>query len=173
MTRWISMAALVALTACDDKADTGGFSSTDDTGEVDEPFAPEEGEWTMGALTTVEDGCKVVEETGEDGEVTIALTAEAELSLVSGEMNLACTLTDQDFSCPDEVEVQDYTSHGVDVILTLTYGHSGSFSDAATGSLVFTIDLSCEGEDCGRFEEDYDVTLPCHSEATSALSFGG
>ncbi len=171
MTRWTPMAFLIALTACDDKVDTGGIADTGDTTEVDEPFAPEEGEWTMGALTTVEDGCKVVEETGKSGEVTIALIAETELSLVSGDMDLACTLSDQDFSCPDEVEVQDYTSHGVDVILTLTYGHSGSFSDASTGSLVFTIDLSCEGEDCGRFEKDYDVVLPCHSEATSALSF--
>jgi hypothetical protein len=75
-----------------------------------------------------------------------------------------CTLDGRDFTCEvDDLSdsVEDLSSEGADVILTIKYDIGGRFSGDTKGSFFIAIDFTCEGLDCLESR----ITFPC----TSAL----
>ncbi|MFT4979922.1 MAG: hypothetical protein ACI8S6_005834 [Myxococcota bacterium] len=121
----------------------------------------------------LEDGCNISGDKTKPYSIDIAMTGESTMSMTGAELDLSCTLTDMSYACDDEVDVQDYTSKGADVVLTTTFSYSGAFSDAQTGGLLYTIVADCEGADCGQLEKDFELTLPCTSAASTELTFSG
>ena len=166
--RLLTLPLVITLIGCDDK-DTG----TTDTGDTAEeaPFAPEEGAWQVTDFQAIVDECGMMDKAG-DFDLTLAMTSETDFTLVGNEFDLTCTLSDMAFACADEVDVQDYTSEA-DVILTITFRYSGTFTDAASGEMGFGIDIDCEGKDCPVLEENEGIDLPCTSDATTTFTFQG
>ena len=172
MTRWMTLLGLL-LVACGDKDDPGTDSG--DTGGTDTnaAFAPEEGDWLAGALSPVVDECDIFDELdGEKGGVvTLTLTSETTFSLVDeDDFAVDCTLSGRDFSCETEDMIEDYSGKGVDVVLTTTFGYSGTFDTTTSGTVYFNIDVTCEGEDCGFVTKKAGLTLPCATTASAAIS---
>ena len=164
MRSWLGL-VLFALGCDDGKSDTAQ--------EEEEGFALSEGDWSASPLAAVTDGCSIVEEGGDSFTLNIAMTGDDTFSLTGSELDVSCTLSDQDFTCEEEEDVQDYTAKGADVILTTRFTYAGSFDTETAGSLTYTVDVSCEGTDCSILETDYEVAFPCESAATTTLSFAG
>ncbi|MFT5685440.1 MAG: hypothetical protein ACI8RZ_006391 [Myxococcota bacterium] len=179
------LSVVFLLAACGDKeddsgtTDSGDTTDTDTTDTTDESITPEDGDWYSGEKVIEKDTCGFGDEgedTGsKDDSVTLTVTSETTFTLDDGDkFNASCTFDSAGaFICEPQVEMSDYTTHGVDAILTISQSFGGSFSSSTEGNLTLSIDASCEGGDCGFLTKKGGITLPCTTSASFTISHGG
>ena len=142
-------------------------------------FAPNEGEWTVGAF--VSDGAcgsefNMADDTGSAPE-TIELTMDKDgkgfTILNEDDSETHCSLRAKDFDCePPEIEDSEMSleEFGLDATVYLDLSIGGSFSSQTAGEVDSTMDISCEGENCDVVEDEVGVDLPCSTDSEAPLS---
>jgi hypothetical protein len=160
---------LVALPGCpkgDDTADTEADADTDtdaDTdadGDSDLPFAPAEGDWVISRGEVLKDGCGIKKPPAKEIPVVVTAEGKGAFSYDDGEFVFHCHLTDMDFVC-DPVEESNTDLGSYDATLIGTDTVAGSFESETSCSGTATLNMSCEGADCGLVEKKSGFDFPC------------
>ena len=164
---------LFALLACGDKADTG----SDD-------FAPTEGSWSYDGLVYESDECNLEASfsaaTLEAIVWTMTLT-EGGLELVTATADpVSCTLSGVDLTCDvtlvtDHTEWPEGSANTGDPDATTTSAGlvEGTFSDAETSTLTFTVTNTCDGADCDAYLTERESISPCTTVLTTGFVYTG
>lgn len=152
-------------TGDDGTGETGDDGGTGEDGGDDgtAAFRPAAGTWTYTGGNLLSDGCNTDEfGGGEPGASTFTLTnTGAETFVMKYETGdpWTCTLADQAFTCANltgSAPVEDY-----DVTIMSNSAHLGSFDSETDFYGEFTVQVDCQGGDCGLAEWVYDLSFPC------------
>lgn len=151
-----ALLAPLALIACGDKSED---TATEETTE--EAFVPQEGDWTVSALTITEDSCGFGDEEGTEDEGSVAnltLNTDGSYTLViDEEMSFSCALEGMALACDEVSESED--QEGTTFTYTYNVGVSFTSETALDGSMG--MDFNCEGDGCAMMEQA-GMTFPCN-----------
>ena len=175
----LTMALALLVTAC------GGDKDGDTAAAEDEVFAPEAGEWSWNGTAYDVDECgfgetfppSIVDATMWDLVVTDdGYTLDNEIWT---DDPIACTLTGMDFSCSVEIVIdqeawpEGSTTEGdPDAVYTTIGQITGSFTDAESGTVSMTADITCEGADCEAYIAEGGLIAPCTTTASGGFARG-
>ena len=174
--RSLILMAAVMLTAC------GGDKSDGDSG-VPAAFEPVPGDWSWNGTTYELDECNF----SETFPASVIDVTMWNLVVVNDGYELdneiwtadpiKCTLTGMDFSCDieiiiDEEEWPEGSMNEGDPEATYTAVGliTGSFTDAETGSISLTSDVTCEGADCDAFGAESGLLAPCSTNLSGGFA---
>lgn len=154
--------------------------STDSTPEgSDEPgFAPSAGDWVVMESELLEDGCGLTDyvDRGKPGTILILeplADDDFEMTFTTGGEIVSCSVNDEalTYDCdPSESIDQTPADYGMNATIPVTLTSSGQFDSDVEMYLISTVELDCEGEDCGWVELLLGTTFPCEMTMQSDVS---
>jgi hypothetical protein len=143
------LSVLLPLLACD-----GGGS-----GDVE----PKSGSWAYNGGTVSDNTCSDPPPTDPEGNFTLTVTGDGRFTVLDGDFDSAfeCTHDGESFNCPKRAS-GEVTEDGVDAVVTYNVSVEGTLESATALSGNQTVQVACEGGDCGVLAELFMVTeLPC------------
>jgi len=85
-----------------------------------------------------------------------------------------CTLDDMSFSCVSaqgDTYTTDYTSSGLDAILTMTNSMEGDFESETEATFDSSLVMSCEGTQCDEIAQSMGPSeFPCSVSSQSTMT---
>ncbi|GDX83775.1 hypothetical protein LBMAG42_55860 [Deltaproteobacteria bacterium] len=156
----------------------GGDADTDSGGDSHAQVAPQpqDGHWALAdavwgldtcGLGSVEQGAGLI-----NAGYTSELVSETSFTLAVDELGAdgspqqepyACTLSDDDFSCDLQENVQDLAPD-LDAVLHFGTLSSGTIVSSTTATVAIVWTFACDGADCATVQGFMHVaTLPCES----------
>ena len=166
----LGLSLLLSLSGCTGKYesdDTGGSSDGGDGAGGD--ISPALGHWNTVDEVSTNDTCGFTTESESAvGGYTLAQAGGSAYSVTldaddpSAAIETTCTLSGASISCEPGELVQDGTSDGVDLIVTLSIELSGIFQDSRSMDGAAHFSAECEGADCDLLiSSDGFAALPC------------
>jgi hypothetical protein len=153
------------------------------SGKGGSDFEPKEGLWRQSHIS-VDDGCDLglgdaeLEDTffqlslSSNGKA-FTLSADS-IDTAQADSEGTCTLDDMSFSCvaaQGDTHTIDYTSSGLDAMLTMTNGMEGEFESETAGTLDSSLVMSCEGTQCDEIAQSMGPTeLPCSFSSQATMT---
>ena len=132
-------------------------------------FTPMEGNWASTSLTVNEDTCGLFE---DDATLEVGMSLSDDGATMTfdlgDDVTATCALEKGDFDCtPIELVIP---VDGFDAAVTMTQTIGGSFDDEQNGSVSVSVDVTCEGDDCGTVGTAMETTFPCGASATATIA---
>jgi hypothetical protein len=156
--------------------DTASFE--EDTGEVAPPdFSPQGGNWTVTESELTYDGCGLEDKVdrGQPGTTLSLSQGETGFSMLfeAGE-TVQCRLGDEQGYLCDPTQTIDSTASdlGLNADIPVTITTVGNFSDDANMWMESTVDIGCQGSDCGLIQILLGTSFPCSMTMISDLVAG-
>jgi len=158
MNRILTLSCLL-LAACGDKDD-------EDSGS--DAFVPEEGDWVNVSETVLSDSCGLPDSGEDDGPAVLTVTGDDTFTLTLDDtdftVDIPCTLDGKDAECgPALAFEQDFSSSGIDGVLTLHFSMSGSFSSTTAATFEVTASVDCAGTQCDDISAGAGFPIPCET----------
>ena len=133
-----------------------------------------EGSWSLNDVDTLTDTCGFMDYIlGEEIEFELAMTDESNFTLGNGKLSYSCALTEggdyYTYECTGLDMVQDLAHFGFDAEIAIGNDSLGDFDSSSTGSLAFSFDAECNGDDCSMVEALMGFDFPCEGAAEGRL----
>jgi hypothetical protein len=139
----------------------GGITPLDGSWATDTAYTVDNNECDLDLEPSEEEDVLEIElSNGDDGSLTFTFDDDSTVD---------CLFEDGLFDCEPMIEVSDIMEDG-SAMLTISQTLTGSFDSDSTGSLSFSIDMDCEGDNCELLGMD---PLPCNSAITASFSHAG
>lgn len=167
------LCGLGLLTACGTEE---GTETTTSTSTTTSSFMPQEGWWTVGVPTAIEDDCGLIDDGKEEPfGIELVVIDDTNIQFIDEDGSVDdCTLSsagqDLAFDCGAEPEtIADLSKHGMDALVTGTFALMGLFESSTTGTAEMNITIDCEGDDCGFVAKKFG-DLPCLAAAEYVIT---
>ena len=148
MNKTLTILMSLSLAACPAEAPKGNNGGDDPT------FSPASGSYTL-TLSSVDDACNL---NFDDEPSIVDLDVEAGTLTEDGGTTWACDVDGATVSCTND---DSFDGSGFDFVVSIAAEMVFTFSDADTAAVDGSFDLSCTGSECGLYEAEAGVTLPC------------
>ena len=131
---------------------------------------PMAGAWEAN-LTVTDNTCDLDMDTSPPLPFSLGDVTEDSLTIDIGSDDLfSCALNRGTFECSPITGSIDLTEDGIDAVLTISQTIDGALDDEHSGELTWTIDYSCEGEQCDEAASYAGITLPCSTVSSGPIS---